>query len=78
MKLIPSREAASCASTQDFSKFFETGGPTFFETEGLLLGVDKSRPLLPILRQISPVHTTLPCLFNIHFNIIYPPTSCSL
>jgi hypothetical protein len=39
--------------------------------------VHKSLPLGPILCQMSPVHTLIPCLFKIHFNIILPPTTRS-
>jgi hypothetical protein len=39
--------------------------------------VNKSPPLVPNLSEIDPVHTSLSYLSEIHFNIIYPPTSSS-
>jgi hypothetical protein len=37
--------------------------------------IHNSPPLVPILRQVSPVHTIPPYFFQNHFNIILPPMS---
>jgi hypothetical protein len=39
--------------------------------------VHKTLAPVPILSQINPIHTTPPCLSEIHFNIVHPPTSSS-
>jgi hypothetical protein len=67
MEMGPSWENASCAATQEILSI-------------ILLNPNvhcrflKSTPLDPILSQTTLVHTTLPYLSKIHFNIIYPPT----
>jgi hypothetical protein len=65
MELSPFREAASCATTQEFPNILCSRK------------VNKSPPPVPILSQINPVHTTPSCFPKIHSNIILPPTSRS-
>jgi hypothetical protein len=36
--------------------------------------IEKSTQPVPVLSQMNPVHTLLPHLFKISFNIILPPT----
>jgi hypothetical protein len=67
MELNPSWEDSSCADTQEF--------PQHFMEPKVHCRVRKSPPLVPILSQISPFHTTPSYLSNIHFNIILSPTS---
>jgi hypothetical protein len=61
MELNPSWEAASHATTQERPNI-------------LWNRVHKSPPLVPILSQLNPVHTTPSYLSKIHFNIIHQRT----
>jgi hypothetical protein len=67
--LSPSWEAASCAAAREL--------PSILWNQKIYYHVHKSHPLVPILSQINPVHTTPSYLFKIHLNIIHPPTPWS-
>jgi hypothetical protein len=69
MELSPSREAANCAATQEV--------PSILWNPKVHYRVHMSPLLVPILSQISPLHTIPFYLSKIHFNIIHPPTSWS-
>jgi hypothetical protein len=62
-ELSPSWEAAICAATQEL--------PSILRNPKVHHRVHKSPPLVPILRQIDPVHTISSCLSNIYFNIVH-------
>jgi hypothetical protein len=62
MKPGPSLEAASCAASQGLTNVLWN-----MKTHHR---VHKSPPLVPILSQINPVHTTLFYIYKIHFSII--------
>jgi hypothetical protein len=64
MELSPSWEAASCASTQEI--------PHILWNRRVHYRVDNSPPLVPILSQINPVHSTPSYLSKIHFSIMHP------
>jgi hypothetical protein len=70
--LSHSREAANCAAIQGNSL------PAILRNPKVHHRVHKSPPLVPILRQLDPVHTILSYLSKVHFNIVLPPTSWSL
>jgi hypothetical protein len=65
-ELSPSSEAANCAATQEL--------PSILWNPKVHHRVHKSPTLVPILRQMDPVHTILSYLSNIYFNIVRPPT----
>jgi len=59
-------EANSHAASQDI--------PLLSWSPKVYYSVHSSPLLIPILRQMNPVHIFTLCFFNMHFNIISPPT----
>jgi hypothetical protein len=64
MRRSPSWEAASCSATQEYPFF------SFLEPVGYCR-VQYSPPLIPIMNQTNPVHSTPYYLCKIHFNILH-------
>jgi hypothetical protein len=69
MELSPSWEAVSCAATQELS--------STLWNQKFHYSVHKNPPLVPILSQIDPVHTSSTYLSKIRLNIVHLSTSWS-
>jgi hypothetical protein len=61
MELSPSWESTSCAATQEF--------PNILWHPNVHYRFHENRPLVPILSQINPVHTSPSYLYKVHLNI---------
>jgi hypothetical protein len=69
MGIIPSREAAGCAATQELLSMLWS--PKF------LYRIHKSPPLVPMLNQINPLHITTSYPSKTNSNVIYSLTPLS-
>jgi hypothetical protein len=66
MELNTSRGAATCSVTQVF--------PSILRNRNVHHRVHKSPPLVHILSQTDPIHTTSSYLFTTYLNVIHPLT----
>jgi hypothetical protein len=69
MEPISSSEATSRPATQEF--------PNILWNQAIHYRDRRTKPLVNILSQINPVHTTPSYFSKIHSNTIFPPTSRS-
>jgi hypothetical protein len=70
MELSSTLEATSCTATQERPSNLWNPTVCYYR-------ITRSPPLVPILSQTNPVHTTSSYLTKIHPNIIHPPMSLS-
>jgi hypothetical protein len=66
MEQSTTREATGCTATQEL--------PSILWNPEVHNRAYKSVPLVPILKQVNPVHATLQYPSNIRINIVYPST----
>jgi hypothetical protein len=69
-KLSPSREAVSCAATQEL--------PSILWNPNVRYRIHKSPPLVTILLQITPVHIIQTSFSEVYFKIIFRSTPAFL